>query len=78
MVSRWLSSVPIRTVALHYTTQDCPKCGNRQKKSLSQRTHRCDRCNYTAPRDVAAAIDHLLERTQEASSVYSIAVLPVP
>ncbi|MGK7899401.1 MAG: type V CRISPR-associated protein C2c8 [Xenococcus sp. (in: cyanobacteria)] len=41
----------------HYTSQDCPKCGNRQKKSLSQRTHRCAKCNYIAPRDVAAAIN---------------------
>lgn len=41
----------------HYTSQDCPQCGNRQKKSLSQRTHRCDRCNYIVPPDVAAAIN---------------------
>lgn len=39
----------------HFTSQDCPQCGHRQRKSLSQRTHKCDRCNYIAPRDVAAA-----------------------
>jgi putative transposase len=42
-------------VAPHYTSQDCPECGHRQKKSLSQRTHRCSECGYVAPRDVAAA-----------------------
>ncbi|MBI4748755.1 MAG: transposase, partial [Acidobacteria bacterium] len=26
-------------------------CGNRKKKSLSERTHRCDTCGFTAPRD---------------------------
>ena len=39
----------------HFTSQDCPKCGNRQQKSLSQRTHRCV-CGYITPRDVASAI----------------------
>ncbi|WP_036486834.1 type V CRISPR-associated protein C2c8 [Myxosarcina sp. GI1] len=45
-------------VKANFTSQDCPKCGTRQKKSLSQRTHRCSNigCNYVAPRDVAAAI----------------------
>ena len=42
-------------VAPHYTSQDCPQCGHRQKKSLSQRTHRCESCGYVAPRDHAAA-----------------------
>jgi putative transposase len=40
-----------------YTSQDCPECGYRQKKSLSQRTHQCQQCGYTAKRDVAAAIN---------------------
>lgn len=39
----------------HYTSQDCPECGHRQKKSLSQRTHLCSECGYIAQRDVAAA-----------------------
>jgi len=39
----------------HYTSQDCPECGFRQKKSLSQRTHRCQKCGYTTARDHAAA-----------------------
>lgn len=42
-------------VAPQYTSQDCPKCGDRQKKSLSQRTHRCVSCGYTTKRDHAAA-----------------------
>jgi putative transposase len=46
-------------VAPHHTSQDCPKCQYRQKKSLSQRTHKCGQCGYTAPRDVAAAINIL-------------------
>lgn len=41
----------------HYTSQDCPECGHRQKKALSQRTHLCSECGYTAQRDVAAAIN---------------------
>lgn len=42
-------------VAPQYTSQDCPKCDHRQKKSLSQRTHRCANCGYTTGRDHAAA-----------------------
>jgi putative transposase len=44
-------------VAPHFTSQDCPQCGSRQKKNLSQRTHRCVCCHYIAPRDVAASIN---------------------
>lgn len=39
----------------HYTSQDCPACGARVKKSLSTRTHICS-CGYVDDRDVAAAI----------------------
>ena len=39
-----------------YTSQDCPCCGDRQKKSLSQRTHACKVCGYVAPRDIASAL----------------------
>ncbi|MBC6417949.1 MAG: transposase [Prochloron sp. SP5CPC1] len=34
----------IRSVAPHFTSQDCSQCGHRQKKSLSQRTHQCVKC----------------------------------
>jgi len=46
-------------VAPHYTSQDCPQCKHRQSKALNQRTHKCEQCGYTAPRDVAAAINIL-------------------
>ena len=38
-----------------YTTQDCHKCGHREEKKLSDRTHHCARCGYTASRDFNAA-----------------------
>lgn len=42
-------------VSAAYTSCDCPECGYRQKKSLSQRTHLCQQCGYTTKRDTAAA-----------------------
>ena len=42
----------------HYTSQDCPACGARIKKSLSTRTHVC-KCGYIEDRDVAASINIL-------------------
>ncbi|MEW6738058.1 MAG: zinc ribbon domain-containing protein [Acidobacteriota bacterium] len=30
-------------------------CGDKQKKSLSQRTHRCKKCGFFAPRDELSA-----------------------
>ncbi|MEQ9483007.1 RNA-guided endonuclease InsQ/TnpB family protein [Coleofasciculus sp. F4-SAH-05] len=49
------------TVAVppHYTSQDCPKCHHRVKKSLSQRTHVCDNCGYVEDRDIAASLNIL-------------------
>ena len=38
-----------------YTSQDCFECGNRVKKSLSQREHRCLGCGYVVHRDHNAA-----------------------
>ena len=45
------------TIAIppHYTSQDCPKCERRVKKSLSTRTHVCE-CGYVEDRDIASAI----------------------
>ncbi len=45
------------TVAVppHFTSQDCPACEKRVKKSLSTRTHACD-CGCVLPRDQASAI----------------------
>ena len=39
----------------HFTSQDCPECGRRTKKSLSNRTHNCS-CGFTEDRDIAASI----------------------
>ncbi len=45
------------TVAVppHFTSQDCPKCEKRVKKSLSTRTHICE-CGCVLDRDHASAI----------------------
>ena len=42
----------------HYSSQDCPVCGTRIKKSLSTRTHAC-KCGYIEDRDIAASINIL-------------------
>ncbi|MEQ9667266.1 RNA-guided endonuclease InsQ/TnpB family protein [Coleofasciculus sp. G2-EDA-02] len=49
------------TVAVppQYTSQDCPKCHHRVKKSLSQRTHVCGNCGYVEDRDIAASLNIL-------------------
>jgi putative transposase len=38
-----------------YTSQTCPACGTRKKKSLAERKHVCSECGYTTHRDTAAA-----------------------
>ncbi|MBD1810089.1 IS200/IS605 family element transposase accessory protein TnpB [Microcoleus sp. FACHB-SPT15] len=45
------------TVAVppHYTSQNCSSCGKATKKSLSQRTHRCNHCGFVLDRDWNAA-----------------------
>ena len=49
------------TVAVppHYTSQNCSNCGEVVKKSLSQRTHRCQHCGVVLDRDSNAAINIL-------------------
>ena len=42
----------------NFTSQDCPACGTRVKKSLSTRTHVC-KCGYIEDRDIAASINIL-------------------
>jgi putative transposase len=42
-------------VAAAFTSQDCSQCGNRVKKSLSQREHRCIGCGFVVHRDHNAA-----------------------
>lgn len=36
-------------------SQTCPECGHVRKKALSERTHRCEKCGHTEPRDLASA-----------------------
>ncbi len=48
----------------HYTTSDCPNCGNRVKKSLSTRTHVCDCGIPVLDRDYAASLNILKKATQ--------------
>ena len=43
------------SVPPHFTSQDCSECGTRVKKSLSQRTHRCNNCGCVLDRDHNAA-----------------------
>jgi putative transposase len=47
----------VATVAVspHYTSQNCSKCGEVVKKSLSARTHVCHKCGHTQDRDWNAA-----------------------
>ncbi|MGH9839565.1 MAG: RNA-guided endonuclease InsQ/TnpB family protein [Blastocatellia bacterium] len=40
-----------------YTSQDCSKCGNRVRKTLATREHRCVSCGFVAHRDHNAAIN---------------------
>jgi putative transposase len=40
-----------------FTSQDCSQCGNRVKKSLSIREHRCIACGFVAHRDHNAALN---------------------
>jgi putative transposase len=49
------------TVAVppHYISQDCSNCGETVKKSLSQRTHRCNKCGFVLDRDWNAAVNIL-------------------
>ncbi len=45
---------PVVKVPPHYTSQDCSSCGNRVRKSLSERTHACP-CGCVLDRDENAA-----------------------
>jgi len=51
-------NVSIRAVAPHFTSQDCSGCGNRVKKTLSTRTHKCS-CGLELHRDHNAALQIL-------------------
>jgi putative transposase len=61
---KWLEYFGVKfgrvTVAVNpaYTSQECSKCGNQVKKSLSMRTHAC-KCGFVLDRDWNAAINIL-------------------
>ncbi len=61
----------------HYTSQDCPKCVHRVKKSLSTRTHACE-CGCVLDRDHAAAIQILKKglNTVGHTGIYALGDLP--
>ncbi len=42
-----------------YTTQDCSKCGHRQKLTLSERTYSCPCCKLVLDRDLNASLNIL-------------------
>jgi len=56
--------VPVIAVPPHFTSQDCSKCGNEVKKTLSTRTHNCPHCGYIQDRDWNAAINILKKALQ--------------
>ncbi|WP_414581548.1 RNA-guided endonuclease InsQ/TnpB family protein [Scytonema sp. PCC 10023] len=37
-------------------SQTCPNCGYQKKKTLTERVHHCEKCDYQCDRDVAAAM----------------------
>ena len=61
-------------VPAHYTTINCSQCGEKIKKSLSVRTHRCT-CGYVAGRDENAAQNILLKGCELFKQTYRSWVL---
>ncbi|QSJ16814.1 transposase [Nostoc sp. UHCC 0702] len=45
----------IIAVPPHFTSQECSNCGARVQKSLSTRTHSCNKCGHIEQRDLNAA-----------------------
>jgi putative transposase len=68
------AGVQVMAVAPNDTTQQCSACGEapetpEQRKTLSDRVHRCSACGYTADRDLNAAQNILrLGRSLQAST----------
>lgn len=60
-----------------FTSQDCPSCGKRVKKSLSTRTHVCE-CGYSEDRDIAASINILKKGLCTAGHVGTYATGDLP
>ena len=55
-------------VSPQYTSQDCSQCGNRVKKTLSERTHIC-KCGCVLDRDENAAINILNKGLKQATVI---------
>jgi putative transposase len=71
--------VPVIAVAPHYTSSFCSKCGHEVKKTLSTRTHKCNKCGYIDDRDTNAAINILmlaLAGRDSAQALQGLAQLP--
>lgn len=49
--------IQVTDVNAAYTSQNCPKCDNKVKKTLNQRVHKCGKCGLKCDRDYAAAIN---------------------
>ena len=54
-----------------YTSQDCSQCGNRVRKTLATREHRCINCGFVAHRDHNAALN-IRERGARASGMVPV------
>nr|BBH85295.1 hypothetical protein KTC_00460 [Thermosporothrix sp. COM3] len=59
-----LHRVPVIGVEPAFTTQNCSRCGQRVKKSLSMRTHLCPHCGLLLDRDHNAALNILHKALQ--------------
>ena len=59
----------------HYTTSDCPSCGQRVKKSLSTRTHVCNCGIPVLDRDYAASLNILKKATSGHGGSWSDEIL---
>ena len=51
-------------VSPYNTSQDCSQCGTKVPKTLSIRTHECQKCGLTMDRDENAAVNILLRGLQ--------------
>jgi len=65
------NGVPMLVVNPAYTSQDCPKCGNRHK--TTEREYHCPKCGRTVNRDINAgenialrAVNHVLQQNVQA------------
>jgi len=54
-----------------YTSQDCSQCGQRVRKTLATREHRCINCGFVAHRDHNAALN-IKERGARASGMVPV------